>query len=173
MQICKRLLAIAIVTCLLNACVPPPLSCVLQFEGFEKRYEFNMSKDKLKDKIIEAYSYDKSVGSKLLGAHVIEEAAVEREFRKSLDTRLDKSNWDEFKSEIRQGTTDTLHITIGQHIRCKATSFLVLIDGDNTSSTVTIQNLKYHQRKNCKRDMEHYENKFSDRIESKFIKKLY
>jgi len=172
MQIWKRFFVIVIALCLLNSCVLPPLSCVLEFEGLEKKYKFKISKDELKDKIVEAYSYDVSLGSKLLGAYLIEETLVNKKYRYSADVWLDRKSWDEFKSEVRDETQDTLNIIIGKHLSRKELCFRVIIEGDTTSSSLTIQKVGYQQAKSCKRDLEHYESKFSNRIENKFVDKL-
>jgi hypothetical protein len=97
---------------------------------------------------------------------------VNQKYRQSVDIWLDKSNWDKFKSEIRNNTQDTLTITIGKHLSLKELKFRVLIDGDTNKSILTIQKMEYIQPKSCDKDIKYYQTKFEKKIETTFIEKL-
>ena len=53
-------LAIALVTAC-NSCTPSKFLCIQEFPNYEQKFEFDFSKDKLKERIIDAYPYDISV----------------------------------------------------------------------------------------------------------------
>jgi soluble P-type ATPase len=92
---------------LVSGCTLPLLQCFLKFTNFEKTYEFDFSKEELKNQIVEAYTYDKSLLLKNLGLTLIQNEKVNSEYRQNVDIWLDKKNWDEVKSEIRSNTTDS------------------------------------------------------------------
>ena len=83
------------------SCTLAPLECFLTFSDYQKTYKYNFSKEELKNRIIEAYSYDESLLLKNLGKTLIENEEVNKKYRTSIDLWLDKSNWDNFKSQIR------------------------------------------------------------------------
>lgn len=157
---------------ILPSCTLTPLKCFLNFSDYSKTYEFNFSKTILKDKIVEAYSYDESLFLKNLGKTIIENETINETYRKNADLWLDKSNWDKFKSEIRQSTADTLSIIIGKHQSRKKIHLDVIVQGDNDKSFLKIRSFKYQRRKACSKDKEYYVLKLSKKIENKFISKL-
>ena len=172
MTIRRNLFVIILLTGLFNSCTLPRLQCLLEFSGYQKQFNFDFSKVELKNRIIEAYSYDLSVTRKIFGISCIEELSVNQKYRQSVDIWLDKSNWDKFKSEIRNNTQDTLTITIGKHLSLKELKFRVLIDGDTNKSILTIQKMEYIQPKSCDKDIKYYQTKFEKKIETTFIEKL-
>ena len=121
---------------------------------------------------MKAYSYDESLLLKSLGKTVIENNDVNEKYRKSVEVWLDKRNWDNFKSEIRQNTLDTLHIIIGKHQSRKQIQLEVIVQGDNNKSALTIHGFTYQKRKSCRKDKEYYVVTLSDKINKKFIGKL-
>ena len=168
----SSLLLIAVLSCLLIGCVPAPLLCFLTFSNYTKTYGYDFSKEELKDRIIKAYSYDKGLLHQNLGKTLIENESINRAYRTSVVVWLDKGNWDQFKSEIRQNTPDTLNLTIGKLHSSKQIQFQVVVQGDENKSSLTILGFTYRQRKACRKDGEYYRLTLSDRIEKKFISKL-
>lgn len=158
--------------CIISGCTLSPLQCFLSFTDYNKTYEFNFSKTELKDRIVEAYSYNESLLLKNLGKTVIENREVNEEYRKSVDIWLDKNNWDKFKSEIRQNTSDTLHIIIGKHQSRKQIQLEAIVQGDNNKSTLAIHGFTYQQRKACRKGNEYYVVTLSEKIAKKFINKI-
>ncbi len=167
-----RYLTILILLILISGCTPPLLQCFLNFKDFEKTYEFEFSKEELKNRIVEAYTYDKSLLLKNLGLTLIQNEEVNSEYRQSVDIWLDKQNWDEVKSEIRSNTTDTLNLLIGKHHSGKQIRLLALIKEDNDKSSLTVRNIEYKRRKACYKDKEYYKIRVSDKIDKKLIEKL-
>lgn len=167
-----NLFVIIVLTGLFNSCTFPPLQCLLEYSDYEKQYNFNFSKEELKNRIIEAYSYDVSVTRKVFGINCIEEVSVNQKYRQNIYIWLDKSNWDKFKSEIRNNTQDTLTIIISKHLSRKELKFRVLIDGDVNKSALTIQKIEYRQPKKCDKDKTNYQTKFEKKIKTTFIDKL-
>jgi hypothetical protein len=161
-----------LVSCSMASCSLAPLRCLLTFSDYRKTYTYNFSKEELKNKIIETYSYNKSLFSKNLGRTIIENKEVNQLYRKSVDVWLDKGNWDAFKSEIREHTRDTLNLTIGKHHSRREIEFQIIIQGDSNKSSLTIHGFKYKQFRHCKKNTEYYLLKISDKIEDKFIEKL-
>jgi hypothetical protein len=157
---------------ILSSCTLTPLKCFLDFSDYNKTYEFNFSKTVLKDKIVEAYSYDESLFLKNLGKTTIENETINETYRKSVDVWLDKSNWDKFKSEIRQNTDDTLSIVIGKHQSRKRIKLEVVVQGNDDKSSLKIHAFNYQKRKACSKDKEYYILRLSKEIEKKFISKL-
>lgn len=157
---------------LVSGCTPPLLQCILNFSDFEETYEFDFSKEELKNKIVEAYTYDKSLLLKNFGVTLIESEKVNSEYRQSLEVWLDKRNWDDVKSEIRSNTTDTLNLLIGKHHSGKQIKLLALIKGESDKSSLTIKSVEYRRRKACDKEKEYYKIKVSNTIEKKLIKKL-
>lgn len=157
---------------LFSGFTPPLLECFLKFTDFERTYEFEFSKEELKNQIVEAYTYDKSLLLKNFGLTLIENEEVNAEYRQSVDIWLDKRNWDEVKSEIRSNTGDTLNLLIRKHHSRKQIKLTAIIDGDNDRSSLTINNIEYKRRKACDKDKEYYRIRISNKIEKKLIKKL-
>lgn len=168
----RNLFVFILLTGLFNSCTLPPLQCLLEFSGYQKQFNFDFSKNELKSRIIDAYSYDISVTRKIFGITCIEEESINQKYRQSVDIWLDKSNWDTFKSEIQNNTQDTLTITIRKHLSRKELRFRVLIDGDVNKSVLTIQKMEYNQPKKCDKDQKHYQTKFDKKINRTFIDKL-
>ena len=158
--------------CILSSCTLAPLECFLNFFDYNKTFEFNFSKEELKDRIVDTYSYDESLLLKNLGKSIIENEEVNKAYRKSVDIWLDKTNWDKLKSEIRQTTADTLNIIIGKHHCRKQIQLEAIVKGDNDKSSLTIRSFKYQRRKACNKDKEYYVLPLSEKIEKKFISKL-
>ena len=154
------------------SCTLAPLECFLTFSDYQKTYKYNFSKEELKNRIIEAYSYDESLLLKNLGKTLIENEEVNKKYRTSIYLWLDKSNWDNFKSEIWHNTTDTLNLVIGKHHSRRQIQFQATIEGDKEKSSLTVHGFKYQQRKSCNKDREYYVLTLSERINKKFITKL-
>lgn len=157
---------------LMNSCVPPRLLCFLELTNFEKTYDFDFSKEELKNQIVEAYTYDKSLLIKNLGSTLIENKEINAQYRKSVDIWLNKNNWDKVKSEIRNNTADTLYLEIRKHHSRKSINLMAIIKGNDKKSSLTIKDIKYRQRKACKKEQEYYRMKISDKIEKKLIEQL-
>lgn len=156
----------------ISGCTPPLLQCFLKFTDYEKTYEFDFSKEELKNRIVEAYTYDKSLLLKNFGLTLIENKVVNSEYRQSVDVWLDKKNWDSVKSEIRNNTADTLNLLIGKHLSRKQIKLLALIYGDNEKSSLTIRKIEYQRRRACEKEKEYYQLRISDKIDKKLIEKL-
>jgi len=156
----------------ISGCTPPLLQCFLKFTYYEKTYEFNFSKEELKNRIVEAYTYDKSLLLKNFGLSLIESEEVNSEYRKSVDVWLDKQNWDDVKSEIRNNTADTLNLIIGKHQSRKQVKFSAIIDGDNEKSKLTIRNIGYQKRRTCEKEKDYYKLKVLNKIDKKLIEKI-
>lgn len=148
------------------------MQCFLNFTDYEKTYEFDFSKEELKNRIVEAYTYDKSLLLKNFGLTLIESKAVNSEYRQSVDVWLDKKNWDNVKSEIRNNIVDTLNLLIVKHHSRKQIKLLAIIDGDNEKSRLTIMNIEYQRRRACEKDKDIYKLKISSKIDKKLIEKL-
>jgi hypothetical protein len=102
---------------------------------------------------------------------LIEDRDVDKKYRQSIYVWLDKSNWDKFRSEIRENLPDTLDLTIGKHLGLKRLNFQVIVQGDKDKSSLSIHNVKYMRPRACK-DSAYYLLILSRRIEKKFIGKL-
>lgn len=111
----------------LSSCTPGLMRCYLTFTDYEKSVEFDFSKEELKNRIIEAYSYDQSLLLQNFGKTLIENEQINNEYRKSVDVWLDKYNWDQFKSKIISNTPDTLNIIIGKHFSWQRIKFTVVV----------------------------------------------
>ena len=74
----------------LNGCQPPFIECVLNFPGFTKTYKFSFSKEELKNRIVEAYTYDESLLLKNFGLTLIENEEVDAQYRQSIEMWLEK-----------------------------------------------------------------------------------
>ena len=155
-----------------SGCTPPLLQCFLKFADYEKTYEFDFSKEEFKNRIVEAYTYDKSLLLKNIGLTLIESEAVNSEYRQSVDVWLDKQNWDDVKSDIRNNTADTLNLLIGKHHSRKQIQILAIINGDNYNSRLTITKIEYQRRRACKKNKDFYKLKISSKINKKLIEKL-
>ncbi len=66
-----------------SGCTPPLLQCFLKFTDYEKTYEFDFSKEELKNRIVEAYTDDKSLLLKNFGLTLIQNETVNSKYRKS------------------------------------------------------------------------------------------
>ena len=170
MKISSTLTVLSLI--LLSSCTLAPLECLLKFFNYKKTYEFSFSKTELKDRIVDAYSYDESLLLKNLGRKIIENEEVNKAYRKSVDIWLDKKNWAKFKTEIRQNTADTLNIIIGKHQSRKQIQLEAIIQGDNNKSSLTIDGFKYQRRRACSKDNQYYVLTLSEKIDKKFISKL-
>lgn len=157
---------------LTSGCTPPLLQCFLNFPDFEKTYEFDISKEELKNQIVGAYTYDKSLLLKNFGLTLIENEKVNSEYRQSVDIWLDKRNWDDAKSAIRSNTADTLNLLIGKHHSWKQIKLIAIIKSKNDKSSLTIKNIEYQRTKKCEKDKEYYKIRIADKIERKLIKNL-
>lgn len=157
---------------LLASCTPSVLQCYLTFNDINKTYEFAFSKQELKKRIVDSYSYDESLLLKNMGKTTIENLAVNTEYRKSIDVWLDKTNWDRFESEIRNKTTDTLNIIIGKHHSRRAIDLKVIVSGNENKSWLTIQGLSYKRVKKCQKESNYYRVRLTNQIQKKFIDKL-
>lgn len=156
----------------ISGCKPTLLQCFLKLTDYEKTYDFDFSKEELKNRIVEAYTYDKSILLKNFGLTLIQNETVNSEYRKSVDVWLDKQNWDQVKSEIRNNTADTLSLLMGKHQSRKQIKLLAIIDGDNDKSRLTIINIEYHRRRACEKDKDQYKVRIVNQINNKLIEKL-
>jgi hypothetical protein len=156
----------------ISGCTPPLLQCFLKFNDYEKTNEFDFSKEELKNRIVEAYTYDKSLLLKNFGLTLIESEAVNSEYRKSVDVWLDKQNWDDMKADIRNNTADTLNLIIGKFHSRKQIQLLAIIDGDNDKSSLSIMNIEYQRRRACEKDKTFYKLKVSRKIDKKLIERI-
>ena len=155
-----------------SGCTLPLLQCFLKFTDYEKTYKFDFSKEELKNRIVEAYTYDKSLFLKNFGLTLIESKAVNSEYRQSIDIWLDKQNWDDVRSDIRNNTVDTLNLLIGRFHSRKQIQLLAIINGDNEKSSLTITNIEYQRRRACEKDKDFYKLKISNKINKKLIEKI-
>lgn len=153
-------------------CTNPLLQCFLKFNNYEKAYEFDFSKQELKNRIVEAYTYDKGLFLKNFGLVLIEGEEVNSEYRQSIEIWLDKKKWDNVKSEIRNYTADTLNLLIGKHNSRKQIKLLAIIDGDSYMSKLTIMNIEYQRRRACEKYNDFYKLKVSSKIDKKLIEKI-
>jgi|GEM_PF-1496284 len=156
----------------ISGCTPPLMLCFLKFTDYEKTYEFNFSKEELKNRIVEAYTYDKSLLLKNFGLTLIQSEAVNSEYRQSVEVWLDKQNWDDAKSEIMNNTADTLNLLIGKHHSRKQIKLLAIIDGDNDKSRLTIMDIEYQRRRACDKEKDFYKLRIVNNIDKKLIEKL-
>lgn len=167
-----RYLIILTILISVSGCSPPLLQCFLKFTDYEKTYEFDFSKGELKNRIVEAYTYDKSLLLINFGLTLIENEAINSEYRQSIDVWLDKQNWDEVKSDIRNNTADTLNLLIGKFHSRKQIQLLAIIDGDNEKSNLSIMDIEYQRRRACEKDKDFYKLKISSQIDQKLIEKI-
>ena len=121
---------------------------------------------------MEAYTYDKSLLLINFGLTLIENEAINSEYRQSIDVWLDKQNWDEVKSDIRNNTADTLNLLIGKFHSRKQIQLLAIIDGDNEKSNLSIMDIEYQRRRACEKDKDFYKLKISSQIDQKLIEKI-
>jgi len=154
----------------LSSCTPPLLQCFLELPNLQKTYHFKFSKEELKNQIVDAYTYDKSRFNKNFILTLIENESLNDQFRKNIEIRLDKENWNKLKSEIRVNTPDTLNLLIRKNR--KEINLLAIIDGNRDSSSLTIKNIQYKRKKACKKETEFYQIKITDKIEKKLIGKV-
>jgi len=110
-----RITFFGLIWVLLNSCTLPLMLGHLEFNDLDKTYEFNLSKERLKDEIVERYTYDVGLLSKNFGRTLIENPEVNKKYRISIHEWLDKSNWDKYKTEIRQSMGDTTDVEIVKH----------------------------------------------------------
>ena len=144
----------------------------IEFNDFDRTYKFNFSKDKLKDKIVEQYSYDVGLLSKNLGRVLIENPEVNKKYRLSTTEWLDKGNWDKYKVEIRESIKDTTDIQIVKHHSRKSIHIRLIIDGDEKTSRLRIINVTADRRREFNKPRDFYKNKLTKKIEDKFIERL-
>ena len=67
---------------------------------------------------------------------------------------------------------DTLNIQIEKWHSRKTIGFRAIVSGNDTSSTLTIQNLYFYRKNSCNKKQDFYKKKLKSKIEKKFIKKL-
>ena len=139
---------------------------------YKRTYNFDFSKTELKNKIIDAYTYDNTFFIQNLGLTLIEEEKINAQYRRSVDIWLQKNNWDEFNSEIRSNTRDTLNLIIAKHHSRKELKFSAIISGDDNSSALTINGFKYQKLRACTKEKDFYLLKLSNKINKKLIDKL-
>lgn len=166
----KKLIALSGLL-LLTSCVPPPILCFLDFSDYTQTYEFNFSKDELKDRIVSAYTYDSSLFRAMLGQTPIVNDDVTEKYRQQPGW-YDNENWSRFETEIRADTGDTLNIIVGRYFSPRDDlKFQVIVKGEGNKSSLTINGFKYQQVRKCceKKD---YRKKLSRKIKRKFINKL-
>ena len=157
---------------LFTGCTRPILECYLSFMDYKRTYNFDFSKTELKDKIIDAYTYDNTFFIQNLGLTLIEEEKINAQYRRSVDIWLQKNNWDEFNSEIRSNTRDTLNLIIAKHHSRKELKFSAIISGDDNNSALTINGFKYQKLRACTKEKDFYLLKLSNKIKKKLIDKL-
>jgi hypothetical protein len=168
----KIILNIVLLCTLFSSCTPRILQCYLSFKDINKTHEFTFSKQELKKRIIDSYTYDESLLAKNLGKTTIENLAVNTEYRKNIDVWLGKTTWDSFESEIRNNTSDTLSIIIGKHHSRKGIEMRAIVSGDENKSRITIQSFDYKRAKKCLREKNYYRIRLTNQIQKKFIDKL-
>lgn len=156
----------------MSGCTLPLLQCFLKLTDYEKTYDFDFSKEELKNRIVEAYTYDKSLLLKNLGLTLIQNETVNSEYQKSVGIWLHKQNWDDVKSEIRNNTADTLNLLIAKHHSRKQIKLLAIIDGDHDKSKLTIMNIEYQRRRACEKEKDYYKLRIENKIDKKLIEKL-
>lgn len=156
----------------ISGCTLVPFQCMLKFADYEKTYEFDFSKEELKNRIVEAYTYDRSLLSKNLGLTLIQNEAINSEYRKSIEVWLKKQNWDNVKSEIRNDTSDTLNLLIKKHHSRKQIKLLAIIDGDSQKSSLKIMDIEYLRKKSCNKEDDYYKLRVNNKIDKKLIKEL-
>lgn len=157
---------------LLSGCTLPKILCSLNFSDYIKTYEFNCSKDELKNRIFEAYWYDSSGFSRIFGKTNIENEDANEKYRKQYIYLNIKEHWQKVKPEVRANTADTLNLLIGKYASPRDDiQFQVILKGDGNHSSLTINGFKYQQVRKCceKKD---YRKKLSRKIKRKFINKL-
>jgi len=156
----------------ITSCLPPYLNCSFEFKGYNKKYEFDISKEDLKDEIVKAYSYDKGLFVKNLGYITLTNQAVSNKYRRLPEFRLDRKNWDDFKDEIRNNTADTLKLSLGRHRSRSGLDFIAVVNGNEKKSSLTIINMEYARKRLCKKDEKYYKSKAERKIARKLIRKL-
>lgn len=157
---------------MLSGCTLPIFLGHIEFKDFDRTYKFNFSKDKLKDKIVEQYSYDVGLISKNLGRVLIENPEVNKKYRLSTSEWLDKSNWDKYKMEIKESITDTTDIQIVKHHSRKSIHLRLTIDGNEETSRLRIINVTADRRREFNKPRDFYKDKLTKKIENKFIERL-
>ena len=168
----KTVLAAFSFTFFVSSCTPAHLKCLLLFKNYGKTFNFNFSKSELKNRIVEAYSYNESLLLQNLGKTLVENEQVNAKYRKSIDNWLDKQNWEEFRTEIRNNTSDTLNIIVGKHWSRKQIKLTAILNGDDQKSSLVIDSFEFQRKWSCKKGEEYYREKSSKKIEKKFINKL-
>lgn len=157
---------------LLTGCVPPPILCFLDFSDYSKTYEFDCSKEELKNRIFAAYWYDSNSFSRIFGKTNIENEDANKKYRQQYIYLNIKDHWHKVESEVRANTGDTLNLLIGKYASPRDDiRFQVILKGDENKSSLTVNGFKYQQMRKCceKKD---YRKKLSRKIKRKFINKL-
>lgn len=155
-----------------SGCVLAPMQCMLTFGNYNKTFEFDCSKEVLKDRIVESYSYDESVFLKVFGKTVIENEALSPHHYDPDVVFINKGNWDEFKTSIRKNTPDTLHISIGKHFSRKGIDLVAIVSGNDRKSSLIIKGFNFRQRRACEKDPDYYQGKIEAKIIKTFIHKI-
>ena len=141
----------------------------IEFNNFDQVYEFNFSKEMLKDKIVEQYTYDVGLLSKNLGRTLIENPEVNRKYRISTAEWLDRRSWDSYKAEIRHSLTDTTDVLIAKHHSRKSIYIRLIIEGDERTSRLRIINVTARRRREFEKPPEFYKDELIKKIENKFV----
>ncbi len=145
------------------------LLCQLTYDDFNESYDFNCSKEALKDRIVAAYTY-KDHPPHRIGTTTIGNEQIDTTRQRTSNFRLTKKNWAQFKPEIRANMSDTIGISINKGL--KAIKFTAIVSGNDKNSRLTIQTLKYIRRRECKKEPAFYQKEAAKRIQKRFIKKL-
>lgn len=170
-MIFKHLLIILVVV-MAAGCTPGVLNCFLRFEDYQSIYKFGYSKDELKRRIVESFSYGNNSLVNNIGKTLIENEEVNQKYRTSTINWLDKKNWNNYKGQILNDMTDTLTIIIGKHHSRKSIRFKAVIDGGQNYSVLRIEDVEYIRRKKCVRESRFYQDLIEKIIERKFIVRL-
>jgi hypothetical protein len=163
---------LGLISTMLSGCTLPMMLGLVEFSDFDRTYEFNFSKNKLKDKIVDQYSYDIGLLSKNLGRTLIESPGINIKYRISITEWLDKENWDEYRTEIRQSITDTTDILIVKQHSRKSIQVRLIIDGDERTSKLRVINVTARRRREFREPPDYYKYKITKKLEKKFIEKL-
>lgn len=156
---------------LLTSCMPPRILCMLDFSDYTQTYEFNISKEELKDRIVSAYTYDTGFFWAVMGKTPIVNEDVSEKYRKE-ELWLDKEKWNRDKAEIRANTGDTLNLIVGKYASPRDDiKFQVILKGEGNKSSLKINGFKYQQVRKCC-EKKNYRKKLSRKIKRKFINKL-
>lgn len=151
----ERIIISFVVFCtFISGCTLPPVNCILEQMSIGKTYRFNRSKEILKDIIYDAYTYDLSLLRLNLGATTVTEKSVDEKYRVSLDTYMFRKDFHELSDEIRLKMPGTLNLRIGKFHGRKAYELLLIVSGDEDTSSILVSQMDYIQVKECPDDRE-------------------